>query len=670
LPRPAGALYLTIILMAISCGGMHPPTVEDDFIDTGDYELRECASDTIAALRKALRVKRNDPELFRRLAVCLRAAGTPESRLRSIEAIDRAIEIDPDNPDYHVEKGLTLYARQYTGSALAELDRAIEMDPGCFQAWYHKGRIEKDLYLRNMCSEHNLDNAIRYFRKADHIYGRHEETLFNLGLLQYLRKRLDISARCARSGIEYFPESYRFLLLSGSIALEKKEFETASAKLDSALTLMDDGTRNMFEDVTHLLRMDERHAYWNLDERNWNEFNRKFWVANDPTPATNLNERKLEHFRRIFLTNELLTNERLELVGVNSARGRALVSYGLPPVLLLKIGSGLDGPFVVWSYIEGDKLFLLYFQDEFLNGNYHIPIDRKFYEYAMITEGILQSVPQMYTFPVEYLRIPVGVEFVQLRGGEDRTRADFAVAMPDSLLDPGDDSYNMDFVLFDNDLKIFLSENIEFDPSSLRSFKKYSTIWRVLPFSLQLPPLALESSFAIEITGGKPEGRAVYRSPIMISDLSGGHLALSGIRLALKDEEGNCTGQLDPLPSYGAGSSLCVSYEIYNLKKDLDNMAKYRVTWSVTAADERDGPSGTWEWIAASVHGSEPEPQIYISSSLEQSSSERTISDGLVLDVSPLEPGRYLLIVEIEDKVSGFNVSGTRSFAIIPRTGS
>jgi len=548
--------------------------------------------------------------------------------------------------------------------------RAIELDPGCFHAWYHKGRIKKDLYLKNMCSEEDLDDAIRCFRRANNIYGCHEETLFNLGLLQYLRQRHDVCARSARSGTKYFPEEYRFRLLSACVALERKRFENAAAEFDSALALMDGETRFMYQDLTLLLPMDERAAYWNLDERNRGEFNRKFWIGNDPTPASSLNERLLEHYRRIFLTAALLTNDRLGLAGIESARGRALVSYGLPPVLLYKLGSGLDGPFAVWSYIHGDKLFLLYFQDEFLNGNYHIPIDPRFNDYAMITEGILQSIPQMYTYPVEYAHIPVGVENVQFRGTGDKTRVDFAVALPDSALDFSNGSYEMDFILFDNDWNVFLTEKIVFDPVELRGFEKSSAGWRVLPFVLDLPPLQLESSFALEITGGRPQGRAIYRSPLTILNLSGGRLSLSGIRLSLRDKEGACTGQTDPLPSYETGVSLCVSYEIYNLKRNAENLARYRLTWSVTSADHRNGPSGTWEWITASVRGSKPEQRVYISSSIEQSSSNRSISDGLILDVSSLEPGKYILILDIEDLVAGVKAAATRSFAIIPRTGS
>jgi len=127
---------------------------------------------------------------------------------------------------------------------------------------------------------------------------------------------------------------------------------------------------------------------------------------------------------------------------------------------------------------------------------------------------------------------------------------------------------------------------------------------------------------------------------------------------------------LDPLPSYSPGSSLCVYYEIYSLKRNGDNVSKYRVTWSVASDDPGEGDAGVWSWIKASVRGSVPEPGIYISSSIDQSASTRSVGEDLELDVSILAPGRYVLILEIEDLVAKSVTSGSRRFAIIPRTGT
>jgi GWxTD domain-containing protein len=657
-------------LLAVSCSGLHRPALDDYFIDPDDCRLRKFAADTIRALESAIFENGDDPDTFRRLAVCYRAIGTPGSRIRSMQAIDRAIELDPDNALYHVERGLTLYARQFTGSAIKSFDRAIVLDPGCFEAWYLKGRIEKDLYLRDMCSERHHDDAIRFLGRALNIRGGHEETLFDLGLLQYLKKRLDICSSCAATGAELYPYSYRFRLLSSCVALERMDFEAASEGFDSALVLMDAGTREIYEDVSMLLGACEIDHYIHLHGRNRDEFTRKFWVRNDPTPATALNERRLEHYRRTFLASELLACERRGLCGLETARGMAVVRYGLPDAILLDMGSGLDGPFVLWTYMRDERTFLLYFQDEFLNGDFHIPIDPRFRARADMTESTFQTTPQMYRYPVEYTHLPVGVESVQFRGSDDDTRVDFAIALPDSLLSEDSGPYRLDLTIFDNDLNVFRSDIDLFDPDTLSRFDKSDIMWRSLRLSLNLPPLQLESSFAIEITGGRPAGRALFRGPLTVLDPGGGRLSLSGIKLSLPDKRGGCTDMLDPLPSYSPGSSLCVYYEIYSLKRNGDNVSKYRVTWSVASDDPGEGDAGVWSWIKASVRGSVPEPGIYISSSIDQSASTRSVGEDLELDVSILAPGRYVLILEIEDLVAKSVTSGSRRFAIIPRTGT
>jgi hypothetical protein len=315
-------------------------------------------------------------------------------------------------------------------------------------------------------------------------------------------------------------------------------------------------------------------------------------------------------------------------------------------------------------------MFMLYFQDEFLNGNYHIPIDRRFYNYAMITEGILQNIQQMYEYPVEYTNIPAVLESVQYRNTGDKTRVDFSVGLPDSLLDPRGDRYILDFILFDKDWNVVLTDQRSFFPDTLGLFWKSSAGWRVFPFTMDLPLLQLESNFAVEIRGGKPAGRALYRGSVTIRDLGGSHLSMSGIRFSLLDTKNGCLDIVDPLPSYETGSAICVSYEIYNLKRNKQDLARYRLTWSVVSSDEKSGPSGTWEWIRASMMGSAPEPEVYVSSSMEQNTSGRPARDSIMLDTGPLEPGRYLLKLEIEDLVAGGTVSGEKPFAIIPRKGS
>ncbi len=85
------------VFLATSCTGMHPPTLDEDFIDPSRHPSGECARDTIEVLEKTLACNREDPEIYRELAVCYRAIGTPRSRLKSMQAIDRALELAPEH---------------------------------------------------------------------------------------------------------------------------------------------------------------------------------------------------------------------------------------------------------------------------------------------------------------------------------------------------------------------------------------------------------------------------------------------------------------------------------------------------------------------------------------------------------------------------------------------
>ncbi|MBL8212538.1 MAG: GWxTD domain-containing protein [Bryobacterales bacterium] len=82
------------------------------------------------------------------------------------------------------------------------------------------------------------------------------------------------------------------------------------------------------EDVVYLIAPEERAAFERLrtdEERN--EFIRQFWLRRDPTPGTNVNEMKDEHYRRIAYVNARLSDSR---PGWQTDRGRIYIVTGPP----------------------------------------------------------------------------------------------------------------------------------------------------------------------------------------------------------------------------------------------------------------------------------------------------------------------------------------------------
>ena len=109
------------------------------------------------------------------------------------------------------------------------------------------------------------------------------------------------------------------------------------------------------EDVGYIITDEERAAFDRLQTNEEREhFIEQFWLRRDPTPGTDANEFKMEHYRRIAYANEHF--KTATLAGWKTGRGRMYIVYG-PPDEIESHPSGADGkpPFEQWLYhhIEG-----------------------------------------------------------------------------------------------------------------------------------------------------------------------------------------------------------------------------------------------------------------------------------------------------------------------------
>lgn len=87
--------------------------------------------------------------------------------------------------------------------------------------------------------------------------------------------------------------------------------------------------RWLTEDVAYIITDQERAAFKALaSDQEREKFVEQFWLRRDPTPGTDENEYKIEHYRRIAFTNEHFSDNSLP--GWKTDRGRIYTTYGPP----------------------------------------------------------------------------------------------------------------------------------------------------------------------------------------------------------------------------------------------------------------------------------------------------------------------------------------------------
>jgi GWxTD domain-containing protein len=143
------------------------------------------------------------------------------------------------------------------------------------------------------------------------------------------------------------------------------------------------------EDVTYIITDEERKAFKRLstdDERE--EFIEQFWLRRDPTPDTEENEYKEEHYRRIAYANDRFASG---IPGWKTDRGRIYIMYGPPDETddhssggsydrPIEEGGGTTStfPFIDWTYryIEGVGTNIkIEFVDPTMSGEFRMTMD-------------------------------------------------------------------------------------------------------------------------------------------------------------------------------------------------------------------------------------------------------------------------------------------------------
>src|SRR5271168_3652602 len=143
------------------------------------------------------------------------------------------------------------------------------------------------------------------------------------------------------------------------------------------------------EDVGYIISDEEKQAWKRLatdDERQ--QFIEQFWLRRDPTPDTEENEFKEEHYRRIAYANEHFASG---IPGWKTDRGMIYIKFGAPDEIDSHASGGSyqntpeEGggqittfPFERWRYryIEavGNNV-VIEFVDQTMSGEYHLTID-------------------------------------------------------------------------------------------------------------------------------------------------------------------------------------------------------------------------------------------------------------------------------------------------------
>lgn len=164
---------------------------------------------------------------------------TPRLRQKAHEASARALELDPDVAEVHASAGLAHLVSENFEKAKQELDKAIDINPELYEAYYYFARV--------LFHQGDMAAAARYFEKAASLNA--DDYQSRLLRVQILRGagHFEQARTEARQGIEvverhlaWYPDDERAWLLGAGSWIALGDVERAKEWMQKAIEIAPD----------------------------------------------------------------------------------------------------------------------------------------------------------------------------------------------------------------------------------------------------------------------------------------------------------------------------------------------------------------------------------------------------------------------------------------------
>ena len=529
----------------------------------------------------------------------------------------RAIRREPDNPDYRATYAELLWIWDRREDSYTQAKRAIELDSNharslyCasqFLMWqiqfFMDGERERGRIHLNEFAEKDREEAIGYLERILQATPDNRQGRVLMAMVYYdggLPGRL---VALFKDYLERHPEDRDGHFFLGLGYQVKEELESAYRSYSRAVNLMDAGEKAFMQSM--FLLSEKR----NLEERKnlpgYSDI-RKFWTGKDPLFLTPVNERLMEHCRRVAYSNLRFGDPRTRTEGWRTDRGQAYIRYGHP---LSRVGQLYSGE--TWVY----DTFRIHFKyggirDLWRFGSVSVRGQR------MGFSELVHRVPDFYRDPYKWERYDAPSQIAQFREPDGRTRVEIYYALPGSKVNhktrsPGvrDVNVRQGFFLFDAS-----GDTVRYDIAKVGQMPwvEYNKMshegYLFANERLNLNPG--EYYLAAEVQDQSSSTIGTFRDSLRVREFGHKDLEVSSLlaaRRIIEKDEGPLNRDRfmilpDPVGKCETNGSMSFYFEVYNLKRDAFGQTNYRVTYQTRALREgflsEQSPS---RWTTAVSH--------------------------------------------------------------------
>lgn len=270
---------------------------------------------------------------------------TPNRRMDARAAMREGVKRAPDDPQVQYYMGMTFVGQNKSGKLLsseadgrAYFQKVVTLEPDHPDAYYQLG-------LSHEYPQPAYDQAIfLYFRQLS-VTPNHLDALLHLGTSCYVTERyeqgLDLIDQLTMIHGEETSSLFRIVRsqLEAAYYHSQQTYDKAWAAYQTYLSAVDVKERAYYEDLKYIAAPEAYEAYQSATKDDRAEILRRFWASRDPNPATAVNERLTEHYRRVMFAREYFAGGKTPW----DRRGDIYIRYGDPDDRQRFIGGSNEG---------------------------------------------------------------------------------------------------------------------------------------------------------------------------------------------------------------------------------------------------------------------------------------------------------------------------------------
>ncbi len=250
------------------------------------------------------------------------------------KSLKNALRYDPEHTEVHYTLGISYMAQSkrdpvsplYVMQARRAFTRAATTNPKHPDAYYQLG-----LSYENPSRDYK--RALSLFYRQLMIKPDHRDAIYHLERCSYLLNNyqggIDLLNQLVEVHGEKVPDHVKTLIykLEATMHQSQEPFDLTEKAYKDYLGKVDPEEREYYTELVYVVSEEEYEQYAKNDtEGGKAEFRRRFWASRDPKPATVVNERLVEHYRRVMYAREHFSNGQQPW----DRRGDIYIRYGTP----------------------------------------------------------------------------------------------------------------------------------------------------------------------------------------------------------------------------------------------------------------------------------------------------------------------------------------------------